>query len=52
MIDQLKLIDANVLGAVLNGVSGTNNYSFDGYYRDTAGEKLEKDLEETKLAEI
>jgi polysaccharide biosynthesis transport protein len=51
MIDQLKLIDANVLGVVLNGVPSAENYYFDGSQREITEKKLEKAIDKVNLAE-
>jgi capsular exopolysaccharide synthesis family protein len=39
MLDQLRLMDANVLGVVLNRVPRTDTYYFDGYYRGASEAK-------------
>jgi capsular exopolysaccharide synthesis family protein len=39
MLDQLKLIDANVLGVVLNRVPPTETYYFDGKYNHNSNHK-------------
>ena len=45
MLDQLKLMNANVLGAVLNRVPLTDAYYFDGYSRNISEDKIEKIME-------
>jgi succinoglycan biosynthesis transport protein ExoP len=45
MLDQLKLMNANVLGAVLNRVALTDAYYFDGYSRNISEDKIEKIME-------
>jgi capsular exopolysaccharide synthesis family protein len=52
MLDQLKLIDANVLGIVLNRVPGAETYYFDGGNRNIRAEaaprKVEPNLEQVE----
>jgi capsular exopolysaccharide synthesis family protein len=45
MLDQLKLMNANVLGAVVNRVPLTDAYYFDGYSRNISEDKIEKIME-------
>jgi capsular exopolysaccharide synthesis family protein len=46
MLDQLKLMDVHVLGAVLNCIPRTRSHYFDGYYRDIHKKKNEDTLKE------
>jgi len=52
MLDQLKLIEANVLGIVLNRVPGAETYYFDGGHRNIRAEaaprKVEPNLEQVE----
>ena len=45
MLDQLKLINANVLGVVLNRVPLAETYYFDGYSHKIFGDKAEESME-------
>lgn len=48
MLDQLKLIQANLLGVVLNRASRANTYYFDGYYHNIHEDKMQEQLDKIK----
>jgi capsular exopolysaccharide synthesis family protein len=48
MLDQLKLMEANVLGVVLNCARGVNAHDLDGYYRNTNAKKPKGNVEKTE----
>jgi capsular exopolysaccharide synthesis family protein len=48
MLDQLRRMEAHVLGVVLNGARSANTYGLDGYYRNT---HLEKATEKVQMIE-
>lgn len=51
MLDQLKLMEANVLGVTLNRIRRINTSYLNGYYRQSYVEKTKDRMEETKTTQ-